>query len=191
MLGQQFYQYGIRLSGRGSEYGQRRRERCLVLAHLRQSFAHMFAAACVRDHGSGVENQMHRLHAVRRGTPRRSRSAAKYSGVWRACDSASRSPARSTPVRLSVTPRSSTNVSWSASLACPDSLRPTGFTVQAFEQNSLPVPLEPERKCGATPSGGAAVAVEVPGIERGFLVALAGLLSEQLAMPLLGASDHS
>jgi hypothetical protein len=35
------------------------------------------------------------------------------------------------------------------------------------------------------------LAVEVPGIEPGSFVALPGLLRAQLAMPLLGPSDHA
>lgn len=36
-----------------------------------------------------------------------------------------------------------------------------------------------------------AVGVEVPGIEPGSIAALPGLLRAQLAMPLLGPSDHA
>ena len=52
----------------------------------------------------------------------------------------------------------------------------------------------PNDSGGTTSSGGAAaddLAVEVPGIEPGSCVALPGLLRAQLAMPLLGPSDHA
>jgi hypothetical protein len=124
-------------AGQPSQHRQRHGERGAILCHHRQRFTHVLTTVGIRRDSRRIENEVQRPHVDRGVTPSRSRNAAKYSGVCRVRDSASRRPACSTPERVNTTPRSSVNVSAETSPGCSRSRRLMKSTVHLFERDRL------------------------------------------------------